>query len=318
VTFLYAGIQKLLDPNFLHPGSTDFVKRQLEGFAQGSPIAGVLHALAHVPLLAGVGIALAEIAIGIGTLLGIAPILFALGGFVVNLSLTLSATWHVHPYFLGSDSIYAVAWLAYAAGLLDLRRRAARATAKRSVLEPDAFGRREFLRVGVLAGLTLIAAGAAKAFSGSPTSSALASGARSGRVAQGGSSDGAAQGPPGAPQAAGGAAPPSPPSEPTGTTIANLDRLSVGEAIGFDAPGVGPAVLVRTGQSRVEAYSRTCTHAGCLVGYDPNRQILVCPCHGAEFDLARGAEVVGGPAPTALPPVDVTLDRATGDVVLPK
>ena len=34
----------------------------------------------------------------------------------VNLSLLLSATWHVHPYFLGSDSMVPVAWLALVIG----------------------------------------------------------------------------------------------------------------------------------------------------------------------------------------------------------
>jgi thiosulfate dehydrogenase (quinone) large subunit len=107
VTFLYAGLQKFLDPNFLHSGSPDFIGSQLQSFAQGSPIAPVLHLLNTLPVLTGVGIAVTEAAIGIATLLGIAPATSAALGFVINVMLFLSATWRVHPYFLGSDSIYA-------------------------------------------------------------------------------------------------------------------------------------------------------------------------------------------------------------------
>jgi Rieske Fe-S protein len=45
------------------------------------------------------------------------------------------------------------------------------------------------------------------------------------------------------------------------------------------------------------AYRAICTHARCLVGFDPNSRLIVCACHGAEFDPRRGAAVVAGPAP---------------------
>jgi len=80
---------------------------------------------------------------------------------------------------------------------------------------------------------------------------------------------------------------------------------------------VGPAALIRLSTDQVVAYGRTCTHAGCLVGYDQAARLLVCPCHGAEFDPAHHAEPVSGPAPTPLPMVDVVVDQATGDVILP-
>jgi thiosulfate dehydrogenase [quinone] large subunit len=96
--------------------------------------------------------------------------------------------------------------------------------------------------------------------------------------------------------------------------VASLDQIPVGGAIPFDDPSVGPAVLCRLGTDQVSAYSRICTHAGCLVGYDPSARLLVCPCHGAEFDPSRGAEPVAGPAPTPLTRVAVTLDRSTGQI----
>jgi thiosulfate dehydrogenase [quinone] large subunit len=100
--------------------------------------------------------------------------------------------------------------------------------------------------------------------------------------------------------------------------IATLDRLPVGKAVGFTAPGIGPAALVRLADGSVAAYSRVCTHAGCLVGYDPQAQLLVCPCHGAEFDPAQHAEPVpGSPTSTPLQMIRVVVDKATGDVILP-
>ncbi len=300
VTFLYAGIQKLSDPGYLHAGSSTFIGTQLQGFARGSPIGGMLRALAGMPLLAGVGVAVVEIAIGIGTLLGIAPLLFAAGGFMVNLALTLSASWHIHPYFLGSDSIYAVAWLVFFLATAECARRARRADVpgRRSVARsPDQIGRREMLRGALLAAATFVTAGVASALAGQP---AIGASAKQG-VGGGGA-----------------AGPPTSPAGPTqGTPIATLSNLQVGDAVGFEAPGVGPAALVRLGQDQVVAYSRVCTHAGCLVGYNTSARLLVCPCHGAEFDPARDAEVVAGPAPTPLPPVRVEIDRATGQVVLP-
>jgi thiosulfate dehydrogenase [quinone] large subunit len=298
LTFVYAGIQKLSDPNFLHAGSPDYIGTQLQGFARGSPIGGILSGLGRMPVATGIGIAMTEIAIGIGTLVGIAPLLFALGGFLVNLALTLSASWHVHPYFLGSDSIYAVAWVAYFLGVAEAARRARRAHAGRTPTPRSAeeIGRREVLRGGVLAGVTVFVAGVSAALAGSPARSTIPS-----RAAGSPSGGSAATANPAA----------------SGTPIATLSQVPVGDAIGFNAPGVGPSALVRLGQDSVVAYSRVCTHAGCLVGYDPSSRLLVCPCHGAEFDPARHGEVVAGPAPTPLAPVQVALDRSTGQVILP-
>jgi thiosulfate dehydrogenase [quinone] large subunit len=88
--------------------------------------------------------------------------------------------------------------------------------------------------------------------------------------------------------------------------------------VGFEAPGVGPAALVRLANGSVVAYSRVCTHAGCLVGYDAQEQLLVCPCHGAAFDPSQHAQPMpGSPTSTPLQMIRVIVDRSTGDVLLP-
>lgn len=55
------------------------------------------------------------------------------------------------------------------------------------------------------------------------------------------------------------------------------------------------------------AYSKVCTHAGCMVAEAEEDGTLVCPCHFAKYDPTRGAEVTDGPAPRALPQLPITL-----------
>jgi len=59
------------------------------------------------------------------------------------------------------------------------------------------------------------------------------------------------------------------------------------------------------------AISSTCTHLGCTVARTQDG--FACPCHGSKFD-AKG-HVVGGPAPRALPWLEVGL-AANGDLIV--
>src|SRR3954453_6008568 len=167
VTFVYAGIQKFADPTFFDSGSPQSIDAQLHAFAQGSPLRPVLLLLAHVPTLTGVGIAVLEIGVGIATLLGIGVVVAAATGFGVSIMLWLSATWHVHPYFLGSDSIYAVAWLALLVGILEGRRNRNRdRTATAPPLTRSALARRYVLRGGAVAVASVLIGAVAHAFAG--------------------------------------------------------------------------------------------------------------------------------------------------------
>ena len=304
-TFVYAGIQKLGDPSFLHRGTPDYIGAQLQAFARGSPIRPVLAIAAHAAVLTGVVVALVELSAGLGTLVGVAPKASAAAGLAINLVLFLSATWQVSPYFLGSDSIYAVAWAAYLTGLAEAERRraAARKTRgtrrQRFATERDFdLSRRQFLR-GSLVGCAAIFLGAVAfgaegketAVADPPPASVLSPGPSVGHHLR--------------------------PTSPSirGTPIAELDRLPVGGGVTFQDPAAGPAVLIRLSEGRVVAFSRVCTHAGCLVNYDQEAGLLVCPCHGAEFDPSRHALPVAGPAPTALPQIQVAIDRSSGTVV---
>lgn len=257
-----------------------------------------MQGLERAPKVVGVGIALTEIAVGLGTLLGVAAILAAAVGLVINVTLWLTATWHIHPYFLGSDSIYAVAWLALVLGLWEIRLE--RRPAPTLTATIDGLGRREMLRAGVVGGLTVAVAVAAKALAGpaAKTGIAMGPGTSTPTATPPTSSTGA-------------------PSSSKGTVLTTLSALPVGKAIGFTAPGMGAAVLLRLANDSVVAYSRICTHAGCLVGYDPSSKILFCPCHGAEYDPSQGAQPIAGPTNTPLATIKVVVDQATGDIILP-
>ena len=54
----------------------------------------------------------------------------------------------------------------------------------------------------------------------------------------------------------------------------------------------------------VLAVSRICTHLGCRVGYQQDKQYIECPCHQSRF-TADGTRIAG-PAETDLPPFTVT------------
>jgi len=111
-TFAYAGLQKISDPGFLQPGSSTYIGTQLQSFAAHSPIGFLIQVFAlPVPQLAGIGVIAAELAIGLLVLLGLATRWAAAAGALLNLVFFLTASWSVQPYFLGSDSIYAVAWI---------------------------------------------------------------------------------------------------------------------------------------------------------------------------------------------------------------
>jgi rieske iron-sulfur protein len=60
----------------------------------------------------------------------------------------------------------------------------------------------------------------------------------------------------------------------------------------------------------VVAFSAICTHQQCPVtGWEPERQVLLCPCHQSEYDPKQNAKVVGGPAPRPLPALPLKIEN---------
>jgi thiosulfate dehydrogenase [quinone] large subunit len=263
-TFVYAGVYKLSDAGFLHPGADTYIGDQLEGFASGTPGGPLLttFALPH-PAVAGVGVAVLEIAIGLLAVAGRFTRASAAGGLALSLVLFLTASWHTTPYFLGSDIVFAFAWLPFvlagAAGqpALDNHPRVAPSgpliTRRTAILQG----------LGFAAAATGIVTGVSLAFRGALPAPAKASGA----------------------------------------SIADAGSLAPGDAIPFTNPADGgPALLIRGADGALTAFSATCTHAGCEVGWREGE--IRCPCHHARFDPATG-EPTRGPARAPLASIAV-------------
>ena len=294
-TFVYAGLQKIADPGFLRPGSSTYIGTQLQAFAAHSPIGFLLQIFAlPVPQLAGIGVIAAELVIGALVLLGLATRWAAAAGALLNFVLFLTASWSVQPYFLGSDSIYTVAWITLVLvgdqGVLTVRPLIfgrAESDARGRPPTTDLSRRRLLLQLGG-ASVALVWVLALlprprpsfQAASTSPTPSGSASPTPSTST--------------------------TPAATPSGTRIGTVGDLQARGFLTFQDPGSGDqAIAVLLAGGGVVAFDALCTHAGCAVSYDSNQRLLACPCHGAEFDPAHGAAVVAGPAPTPLAAIRV-------------
>jgi thiosulfate dehydrogenase (quinone) large subunit len=291
VTFVYAGFQKIADPGFLQPGASTYIGAQLQAFAPHSPIGFLLNWFAiPAPQLAGIGVIAAELIIGALTLLGLATRWAAAAGAVLSFVLFLTASWTVQPYFLGSDSIYTVAWVTLVIvgdqGVLSVRRFFFQAPARSYWADP---GRRRLLLqlggagVALVWALAILPRNRGGSLASSPTPST-------------------------APTAT-----PSVVASPTGTRIGALSDLQSSGSLTFTDPASGdPAVAVALSGGSVVAFDAICTHAGCPVAYDSSQKLLTCPCHGAAFDPSHSASVVAGPAPTPLAPIKVVIGADGG------
>jgi thiosulfate dehydrogenase [quinone] large subunit len=309
ITFVYAGIQKLSDPGFLHAGAPTYIGTQLSGFANHTPGGFILRtfAIPHAEL-AGVGVAIAEILIGLLVTLGLFTRAAAASGLGLNLLLFLNASWHTSPYFLGPDIVFTFAWLPFV-----LTGASGQPALDNAVLQPsDALVRRTHLRAstqrpaagsgsaltrrvllaqiatGALA-LSGIAALLKGRYSG-PTLSASANSTGASNQASGSGG-----------QSSTGARNASLPSN--AVKLGPSNRLPTGQAAEYQDPSDGSAdILIRESDGSLRAFSAICTHAGCTVTFQGGE--IVCPCHGGTFSAQTG-DVVAGPPPAGLAPKKV-------------
>lgn len=329
VTFIYAGLDKIVDPTFLRASGPGSIAAQLEGFSRVSPIGGLVRIFEqHVPVEIGWLIALAEIAIGLGALTGIALRLAAVGGLGLSLLFWLTASWPTQPYFYGPDLPYAFAWLTVAlvgdGGRFTLADRfASRAESWTHQGPHVVVDRRVVLQAAVLGAGALLIGGAAGAlgrvFAG-PAGVAVGGPSAAGSPTPGSTDVGSPSVRPGSSVPSGTGAPgptASAATGPTGTLIARTSQLTARRAVTFQIPRNGdPGVVIKLASGSVVAYDATCTHEGCEVEYDAGSGFLICPCHGATFDPAHDAEVLAGPTNQPLARLPITIDGATGRVYL--
>jgi cytochrome b6-f complex iron-sulfur subunit len=72
-----------------------------------------------------------------------------------------------------------------------------------------------------------------------------------------------------------------------------------------------PCVVINRPDTGYVALSRVCTHLGCLVDYQKEKQRLLCPCHAGTYDLS--GSVTSGPPPKPLQHFPV---RVEGDSII--
>jgi thiosulfate dehydrogenase [quinone] large subunit len=333
LTFVYAGIQKLSDPGFLHAGAPTYIGTQLRGFANGTPGGFLLRAFAlpH-PALAGVGVALVEIAVGLLVTTGLITRAAASVGLLLNLVLFLTNSWHTYPYFLGSDIVFVFAWLPFVV-VGASRQPTLESLVRRFPVAPTGTGRQpgrlidgrgaprtarasseaELTRrgaiaaaLGVVTAATAAIAGLSLLLRGSYRPARKLSASASARTTSH-KTQTSAQAHPEAPGASKGL--------PSGAVrLGAASQLPAGQGATYRDPGDGQLdIVIRQSSGSLVAHSAICTHAGCAVDYQGGQ--IVCPCHGSIFDAQTGA-VISGPAPTPLASRKV-LERAGGIYAVP-
>jgi thiosulfate dehydrogenase [quinone] large subunit len=284
-TMLYAGIDKtLLDPRFLQADGVGSIGETLRYFVtSGGPLAWLVEAVAlPQPVLIGASMAGAQLLVGASLLTGSWVRYGALLGAGISLSLALTSTWGVSPYYYGNDLPYFVGFLALAAlgdgGALRLGAPASRGhnPERRAALVSGtgiAAGIAALLVLDRSRAISMITGGGTPTASPTPGASATSS------------------------------ATPSASAPTAGTVISGAPGLAAGQALNFSAGGTD-AVLIKDG-STYRAFERACTHQGTSVDWQAGSGDFLCPNHGARF--AATGQVTMGPANTPLRAIEVSV-----------
>ncbi len=83
-----------------------------------------------------------------------------------------------------------------------------------------------------------------------------------------------------------------------------LSELPVGGIKQLIYAGI-PVIVLRTPES-IRAFSLICTHLGCTVQWQADKNEFYCPCHDGRFD--QFGEVLAGPPPVPLEELAVTIE----------
>lgn len=323
-TMLYAGLDKLiLDARFLQTDGVGSIGETLRFFVTaGGPLAPLVEAVGlSQPVAVGAAMAIAQLVVAGSLLTGSWVRSGALLGAAISLTLALTSTWGVSPYYLANDLPYLVGFLALAAlgdgGMARVGAPASRGydPARRAALVS---GAGIFAVIAALVLLdrarlgSLLSGGSAASGSPSPSPSPATSPSSSSSPSPEPSATASPS------SGSGGTKTPKPSESATsgggggaggGTVIDGGKGLGSGQALNFSAGGTA-AVLLRDGGA-YRAFERACTHQGTNVDWQSGSGSFYCSNHGARFSAT--GDVLVGPALTPLRPIEVSV-AADGSV----
>jgi thiosulfate dehydrogenase [quinone] large subunit len=302
VTFTFAGLQKLADPNFFKTSAPASFAAQVRGAILTSPLHGALRPALHAPVVVALIIAFGELAVGLGTFFGLFGRVAATGGMLLSLSFFLTVSFHDSPYYYGADIVFLFAWTPFLLGgsgefsldaILARLGTSATTSGEATIDRRSALGRASV--AGALGAFALLLGAADNRFGSHFSKSSTDASSTTTTTPSVSTSD---------PSSTGSSPTTSP---PTGEEIGLASSIPVGDALAFTDQQQGiPAYCVHKSAGEFVAFSAICTHAGCTVGFDQSATEFVCPCHGSIYNALTGA-VIRGPAPLPLPSIGVKL-----------
>lgn len=84
----------------------------------------------------------------------------------------------------------------------------------------------------------------------------------------------------------------------TEVALPGADKLEPGAAMMFKF-GTRPTMLIHHQDGSWSAFDAVCTHLGCTVQFEADKDHIYCACHGGVYDPRTG-EPLAGPPPKAL------------------
>ena len=72
---------------------------------------------------------------------------------------------------------------------------------------------------------------------------------------------------------------------------------------------LGAVWLIKIGREEVKAFSTVCPHLGCSINASAAGPGFACPCHTSSF--SADGQVVGGPSPRSMDPLEVKVEKDT-------
>ncbi len=313
VTFFYAGLQKLANPQFFKAASPISIHAQLVGASHSSPIHALIVHLVPIASPVGAVIAVGEVAIGLGMLVGLFMRVAAVAGMALSFGLFLTVSFHSSPYFTGSDIVFFFAWtpvaLAGAAGAPALDTwLASRRRESSDQVRDGSVSRRLVLSTGavtaLVAGAVVVAGGLAAGLgrlAGRTSNVADSTTPTLGDAPPGSSATTTTKAGSASPTTTAGTTT----TTPKGTAIGSSTGVPVGGSAAFTDPLTGnPSLVIQQTADDFVAFNAVCPHAGCTVAYQRAAKVIACPCHGSEFNAETGG-LIRGPATRGLTPIPV-------------